>query len=284
MEQNHPESKLDIVTTLDSCGETITYHRRRAGKTFLFALIAIIAFIFLQSFVYYNNALNQRKISYFIDNVQSHSLALRDDINQNRRFHTDLDQYSQKLEQYARTINDVLAHPENYSGGFDIFDSTTFRSSFDSVVNQYSSKIGELHIKEISADSLVSGISELPTQLADSLLIVDNTVVYVLYGLFILAFGVLISIYRFHLKEASKYEHFLFGLRRIHIAAHNSVTGYEDYVKDALTREAFQYDTRTIISKNRNVESPVPGYLTSDLSADLLNKALSKLESKSKES
>lgn len=114
----------------------------------------------------------------------------------------------------------------------------------------------------------------------------DSSVLLISYGVFILVFGVTTSFYRFFLKEAAKYEHFLFGLHRIRIAANNSKTGFEDEVRTALTQNAFlEYSSNdSIFSKRKGtVESPIPGYPTSDLSVFLLNSIREELMSKNKE-
>jgi hypothetical protein len=103
---------------------------------------------------------------------------------------------------------------------------------------------------------------------------------FVVYGIFILIFGVLTSLYRFHLKEISKQEHYLLGFQRIRIAAVNSSTKYDDEVKIALTRDAFYYDTFS--SKGKKVDSPIQGHPTSDIATDLINKFFDKIEIVSK--
>jgi hypothetical protein len=101
---------------------------------------------------------------------------------------------------------------------------------------------------------------------------------YILYGIFILIFGVTASFYRFHLKEISKQEHYLTGFHRIRVAGNNSKTKYDDEVKISLTRNAFEFES----SKNEKVVNPIPGHPTSDLASTLLNKILDKLEFKEK--
>lgn len=106
---------------------------------------------------------------------------------------------------------------------------------------------------------------------------------YILYGIFILVFGVLTSFYRFFLKEISKQEHYLVGFYRIRIAGQNSTTKYDDEVKIALTHNAFNYESLTGNKNNKNVESPIPGHPTSDITTILLNKILNQLDFKTKD-
>ena len=100
---------------------------------------------------------------------------------------------------------------------------------------------------------------------------------FILYGVFILIFGVLASFYRFHLKEISRQEHFLLGFHRIRIAAVNSSTKYDDEVLKALTKDAFYLHTQAQSSKSK-VESPILGHPGSDAATTILNKLLEQIE------
>lgn len=102
---------------------------------------------------------------------------------------------------------------------------------------------------------------------------------YILYALLILVFGVFTSFYRFHLREIAKYEHFHVGFMRIKIAAHNSEKKYETEVRQALTIDAFNYDTRTsLLNKEKRVDSPIPGHPSSDFGTAIINKVLDSIE------
>lgn len=90
-------------------------------------------------------------------------------------------------------------------------------------------------------------------------------------GLFVLVFGVLMSIYRHHLGEISRIQQQRLGLLRIRIAANNfALEGFQSEVRQSLTTGAFDPQKR----KERKVESPLPGHPTSDLSAIIMNKLL----------
>ena len=106
---------------------------------------------------------------------------------------------------------------------------------------------------------------------------------YILYGIFVLIFGVLTSFYRFFLKEISKQEHYLVGFYRIRVAGNNSTTKYDDEVKTALTQNAFNYENSLNLKKTSKIESPIPGHPTSDITTILLNKILNQLDFKSKD-
>jgi len=126
-------------------------------------------------------------------------------------------------------------------------------------------------------------IAKIPGDVNDRFLKIDNSIIYIIYGVFILVFGVLTSLYRFHLKEIAKYEHFLFGFERVRIAGNNSKSGYDDEVKISLSKDAFSPEVK-VESKEikRQVESPIPGHPTSDLAAALFSKILSAVEIKPK--
>lgn len=100
---------------------------------------------------------------------------------------------------------------------------------------------------------------------------------FVLYAIFILIFGVLISLYRFHLKEISKYEHFNIGFHRIRIAATNSKAEFDTEVRIALTDQAFVLEVKSgVFTKDKKIESPIAGYPSSDAMTFLFNKLLEK--------
>lgn len=104
---------------------------------------------------------------------------------------------------------------------------------------------------------------------------------FILYGIFILIFSIVTSFYRFHQKEVSKYEHYLIGFHRIGIAANNSPKKFEDQVRTALTREAFTYETsKGLFSKEKKIESPIPGHPTSDLATIMINRIFDAIEIK----
>ncbi len=109
----------------------------------------------------------------------------------------------------------------------------------------------------------------------------NNTSELIFYGISILVFGVLTSFYRYFLKEISKYEHYLFGMHRIRIAANNYEGGFADEVRTALTFNAFSNTTDNVggLFKNKSkVQSPIPGHPTSDATTFLLNKIVDSLE------
>ncbi|MDQ1164880.1 hypothetical protein [Flavobacterium sp. SORGH_AS_0622] len=108
---------------------------------------------------------------------------------------------------------------------------------------------------------------------------------YIIYGIFILIFSIVTSFYRFHQKEISKHEHYLIGFHRIRIAANNSKNKFETEVRTELTRDAFSYEThKAIFSKEKKIESPIPGHPTSDISVMLINKIFEAIEIKAKKS
>lgn len=102
---------------------------------------------------------------------------------------------------------------------------------------------------------------------------------YLLYAIFILIFGVVVSIYRFQLKEIAKYEHFLFGLHRIRVAGNNYENGFASEVRISLTQDAFStIEGSTLFKKEKKIESPIQGYPLSDLSTSFINKLMEEYE------
>ncbi len=109
-----------------------------------------------------------------------------------------------------------------------------------------------------------------------------NTVIFALLAIFATVFGVVMSVYRFHLNEISKAEHYKVGFLRIRIAANNTSGGFQGEVRSALTEKAFEFlpILGGVLGRGKKVESPLPGHPTSDLSALVLNKVLEGLDVK----
>lgn len=113
---------------------------------------------------------------------------------------------------------------------------------------------------------------------------VPDPLMYGLFAIYVMVFGVLMAIYRFHLNEISRAEHFIIGFMRIRVAANNAGDeGFQSEVRTSLTEGAFSHHTvqqKGIVRKQ--VESPIPGHPTSDVTSILLNKLLEGFEVKRK--
>jgi hypothetical protein len=101
---------------------------------------------------------------------------------------------------------------------------------------------------------------------------------YLFMGSFVVVFGVLVAIYRFHLVEITKNEQFKLGFGRIRIAANNTSEGFQTEVRRALTENAFSFEKPRQFSKRKDLESPLPGHSASDLVTAVLNKLLDEVE------
>lgn len=102
--------------------------------------------------------------------------------------------------------------------------------------------------------------------------------IFAILAIFTIVFGVLMSVYRFHLNEIAKAEHYKIGFLRIRIAAHNAAHGYQSEVRIALTDSAFTYAPQTGLFKAKSVESPLPGHPTSDVAALMLDRILARFD------
>jgi hypothetical protein len=112
----------------------------------------------------------------------------------------------------------------------------------------------------------------------------SKTFIYVIAGIFVVVFGVLMAVYRFHLNEIARATHYKIGFMRIRVAANNfNREGFHTEVRQSLTERAFDYSTSSLLgSKGKQVESPLPGHPTSDISAMVINKLLEGFELKKK--
>jgi len=103
----------------------------------------------------------------------------------------------------------------------------------------------------------------------------DPSLIYVFVGVFVVVFGVMMSVYRFHLAEISRAQQYRFGLMRVRIAANNAESiGFDTEVRQALTGNAFHFST----GKDKKIESPLPGHPGSDAGALFVNKILEKID------
>ncbi len=119
------------------------------------------------------------------------------------------------------------------------------------------------------------GIGSLGGRLTDSS--IDTTMLTGALLFLSALIAVLVSLYRFHLVEISRNEHYRIGFMRIRVAANNTGKGFAGEVRSALTEDAFRFEPPGRPSKNR-VESPVPGHPTSDLTALVLSKLLDQVD------
>lgn len=104
-----------------------------------------------------------------------------------------------------------------------------------------------------------------------------TTVVTGILLLISILIGVLVSLYRFHLLEVARTEHYKIGFMRIRVAANNTSEGFQTEVRHSLTEGAFLFE----MAKTKNggrVDGPVQGHPTSDLSALVLNKIIDGFE------
>jgi len=102
---------------------------------------------------------------------------------------------------------------------------------------------------------------------------------YLFVAAFLVVFGVMIAIYRFHLVEITKNEQYKLGFWRIRIAANNTTEGFQTEVRRALTENAFSFEkSRSGFKRSKDLESPLPGHPASDLVTAVLNKLLDEVE------
>ena len=112
----------------------------------------------------------------------------------------------------------------------------------------------------------------------------ENTIDYRIYfsmiGLLIMFFGVFISLYRYHTKEAVKYYHLAIGFMRIEIAIGicNEDAALKMDLVLALSNAAFNLETNNFFGNKKKIESPVPGHIGFDSMTFLLNRLIAIIE------
>lgn len=173
---------------------------------------------------------------------------------------------ARKILLYVITLSTMLL-----TAAYSIFWVQEFRLR---VIQAKISAAFDTQLQNISTtgEALKKGITEVSES---STVLPDPSLVYVFVGVFVVVFGVMMAIYRFHLAEISRAQQYRFGLMRIRIAANNAESlGFDSEVRQALTHEAFQFYT----GKEKKVESPLPGHPTSDAGALFINKILEKID------
>jgi hypothetical protein len=113
---------------------------------------------------------------------------------------------------------------------------------------------------------------------------IPESIMFGVFAIYVVVFGVLMAVYRFHLNEVARSEHYKMGFMRIRVAANNfSDQGFNSEVRESLTKDAFVYNPSTVFSsKDKKIDSPLPGHPSSDLTAIVLNKLLDGIDVKKK--
>lgn len=120
-----------------------------------------------------------------------------------------------------------------------------------------------------SSDSVNSSVSDI------------TLILIAIMSAFTVIFGILIALYRYHLNEISKTEHYKIGFMRIRIAAESKRKGYQQTeVLESLTHMALTAPDRKSFAGKQSVESPLPGHPLSDVGTTLLNRILDSVEIK----
>lgn len=102
-------------------------------------------------------------------------------------------------------------------------------------------------------------------------------------ALFLIVLGLLIGVYRIHVKEIARNEYSRLALLRVSLA--KAAGGSEEVIK-CLLQDAFSVPTEqaALFSGRRKFESPLPGHPGSDLGTALINKFLENYEFKPRDS
>lgn len=236
-----------IDDAIEKCEKSTIEHKKEASRIFRIIIFTLIGFLVVQSLLFYQAIYNKYVVS---------------------TFKTDLTNIQESIGDAANNIHQMR-----------LVTSDAQSNTGDGMKFKYFAEVTDTLIKRsLKISKAANSLSRFPDSI-DKLLKVDNTSVYIIYGIFILIFGVLTSFYRYHLKEVSKFEHFLFGFQRIRIAGNNSSTGYDDEVKTSLSKDAFIHDIKVETKEiKKQIESPIPGHPTSDIATALFNKILESVE------
>ena len=242
-----------IDQAIEITKSNITTHRRQSRTFLMLILVLILTFIFTQ---FYQSLIEQKNIDRTAELIKEIS-QFKSDINLSFNNYVSANEKLKNIDsEFYRYIKERIAE-----------DSSS--------IDLHERMINYLNSDSVNVQSTMNKIDRIPEKLSVNSF--PEATIYILYGLFILIFGVITSFYRFHLKEISKNEHILIGFYRIRIAGNNSETGYNDYVKYYLSKDAFFSSDKP---SPERIESPLPGHPTSDISTTILNKLIEKLDIK----
>lgn len=175
------------------------------------------------------------------------------------------------------------------------------------VASQFSLAVERLNIKDEAISKSITAVSKPITGASDQIDVIDkimdlkreiqnqlkpqieaivnhaksagvqyyNTLLLAGAGVFALVFGVLMTIYRHHLTEVSKCQHYKTAFTRVRVAMRSAENGERTaLIQAALLDRAFEYRS----GKEKQIESPVPGHPASEASTMLLNRLLELIE------
>ena len=109
--------------------------------------------------------------------------------------------------------------------------------------------------------------------------LLTDTVLYGAAAVFVVLAGLLVGLYRQHVREVTRNEQMRIGFHRIRIAANNaSSLGFGTEVRVALTLGAFDSTREEVSSKGKKIDSPLPGHPGSDISSAILNRLLEQVD------
>lgn len=120
-------------------------------------------------------------------------------------------------------------------------------------------------------------IMPVETKMAASDSPIANTLIFGFLTVFSVILGILVSLYRFHLNEVARTEHYIIGFMRVKAAASIDSDVPKEVIQ-SLTDSAFAFIPVGRAGKQGKIENPVPGHPTLELSTLLMNKLVDSIE------
>ena len=256
-----------IDSAIENCRDKIKEHKKQANYFLTTLILMIMIFTVLFALIFMKSDFESVKI----DTLERSAINNLNSIKRNYETKDAIYKNQNKTNELINLINDTY-ETKNIDSLFK------FIKSHDKVMTDFRKELLDINYKiDTSLTTTRNLAREIREENYPDNKIEINTFYYLIYGLFILIFGVVTSFYRYHLKEISKIEKYYFGFLRIRIAGNNSKTGYDDLVKSSLSYDAFSNPTT-----DKKVESPIPGHPTFEIYANIINRLLDKLELKTK--
>lgn len=236
-----PENTIDQAIT--SCENSIKSHKNASQLNLLIMCCVVVLFVLLLS-------------------------GIADFINKNQN---NIDSDLTKESAIVKDLNDKKFWLSNAL--FDFYRNSYVKKEDSVTKKKVTDAYNETMRKFAEFNEADSGgyVKRFNTYLDRSTIKISQSSTYIFYGIFLFIFGIITSFYRYHLKEISKYEHFLFGLYRIRIAANNK--DFPDVITNTLVKDAFSIPESSVLNrKTKKVDSPIPGHPGSDFASAIFNK------------
>ena len=191
MEQQ--ENTLDEA--IKDCKQKVEYHRKRANSILRTLIVSFLVFILLlvgKVYVSYYNQLNIRSSIIQMEEMRNRLTFEMEDLSRATSYKESIinDELTKLMHGYINFLN---------RHSYDVIDTISFDPYARRQIFSVDTTIFGL---KRNINSTLSALRTLPAAVESSNVELNPTVEYIVYGIFILIFGVFASFYRFLFKRS----------------------------------------------------------------------------------